>query len=131
MSVLLPACKSDNTEEFLPNCIYYYYYYCSFIFLSHYGSHFFHIYCYFHCHDNGDISHVLFFIRTLSDCFHLILQFPLQLPCLLQQSLTQICMYTFGCFLDSTIACTNRSGRTRSLLLDQWLGGESHEHLMF
>lgn len=27
------------------------------------------------------------------------LWFPLQLPCLLQQSLTQICMYTFGCFV--------------------------------
>lgn len=62
----------------------------------------------------SNVSHVLLFplsrkwrlftytfFLTLSYCFHPILLcilFPLQLPCLLQQSLTQICMCTFGCF---------------------------------
>lgn len=66
----------------------------------------FHIYCFF----------FFFFLLTLSYCFHPALLFPLQLPCLLQQSLTQICMYTFGC-LDSTIPHTHSTQQTCKVFL--------------
>lgn len=58
-----------------------------------------------------NIQYTTILFLALAYYFHPILQcflwhFPLQLPCLLQQSLTQMYMYTFGCFsFDSTSAC--------------------------
>lgn len=104
VSALLPGSETDITNEFLPHSR-------KNIILSHLllesrsvsvtlrEFQIFHMYCCFHCQENGDFSHIcLFFFLMLSYCFHPISLFPLQLPCLLQQSLTQICMYTFGCF---------------------------------
>lgn len=77
-----------------------------------------------------DFEHTHYYscFKTPRDHFHPILQFilcnfPLQLPCLLQQSLTQMYMYTFGCFsFDSTSACTTQhTHKSLSLWLMAWL----------
>lgn len=102
VSALLPAFETDITIDFLPNSR-------KIIIFSHllllslpvtlWKSQMFFMYCWL------VLRLFTYFLLTLSYCYSPLL--PLQLPCLLQQSRTQICMYTFGCFLDSTVAWTS------------------------
>lgn len=123
VSALLPAFETDTKTFFLPqqqkdN------YFLTFIII---------IFKVISCYMMRNVSHVLLFSLSrkwrlnffshpqllLSSHFTVFcIIFPLQLPCLLQQSLTQICMYTFGCFLFSLHQPVNWPRESFSLIDD-------------